>query len=49
MLQAPVFDGLSFDPFSVQQDGLAARGLLRRVARQRRCLPAYENPFGPLS
>lgn len=24
MLQAPVFDGLSFDPFSFQQDGLAA-------------------------
>ena len=24
MLQAPVFDGLSFDPFSLQQDGLAA-------------------------
>ncbi len=23
MLQAPLFDGLSFDPFSVQQDGLA--------------------------
>ena len=23
MLQAPVFDGLSFDPFSFQQDGLA--------------------------
>ena len=24
MLQGPVFDGLSFDPFSLQQDGLAA-------------------------
>ena len=24
MLQAPVFDGLSLDPFSLQQDGLAA-------------------------
>ena len=24
MLQAPLFDGLSFDPFSLQQDGLAA-------------------------
>ena len=24
MLQAPVFDGLSFDPFPFQQDGLAA-------------------------
>ena len=23
MLQAPVLDGLSFDPFSFQQDGLA--------------------------
>ena len=23
MLQAPLFDGLSFDPFSLQQDGLA--------------------------
>ena len=24
MLQAPVLDGLSFDPFPFQQDGLAA-------------------------
>ena len=24
VLQAPMFDGLSFDPFSLQQDGLAA-------------------------
>ena len=24
MLQAPVFDGLSFDPFPFQQDGVAA-------------------------
>ena len=24
MLQAPLFDGLSLDPFSLQQDGLAA-------------------------
>ena len=24
MLQGPVFDGLSFDPFCLQQDGLAA-------------------------
>ena len=27
MLQAPVLDGLSFDPFPFQQDGLAAPGV----------------------
>jgi hypothetical protein len=48
VLQAPVLDGLSFDPFSFQQDGLAPleidtpadlrRFALRRLDREREAL-----------